>query len=481
MSKDKTRVECSQFTQFTKTETLPAQRKVVRFRFCVMLNQLVDCPWNMREDLGDTERLGNSISEDGQHQDLEVRPARGTPEGEIAYTILNDPEASPADLQLAEKKGKYEVVIGKRRFHSAQARHVEQLDISIRPNMTDLEALDASLENDYHKTMTDYEKGKTFKTAMEKFPQVFPNQAAVAKHYHYEQSSVSHCIDHYEFMQQSINSPKNMGRPIIPPQAIALSSSITEAIRKAPEELQPKLFEKAIKGELTVKEARIIAEQTSIPEATPQQMIQTLAQDTALRNKIEDSKKESLVKKFAAQPETVPQPQPEETPTPAAAEPELEPETSEQPPAAEEPEPASAVQEPATELTSKKPDIQDRPPFLSTLSEEKRDVKTQQPNTEIPSPDPTTVNLLPAKTKQVLPKCPVCGYEGAMINGARQAYPSNIVEDVVEFFGSMSEAKLQKILRLTTDEAWKFLKDADLSDEIFGKAAKRHQSKEAIN
>ncbi len=68
-----------------------------------------------------------------------------------------------------------------------------------------------------------------------------------------------------------------------------------------------------------------------------------------------------------------------------------------------------------------------------------------------------------------------------MINGARQAYPSNIVEDVVEFFGSMSEAKLQKILRLTTDEAWKFLKDADLSDEIFGKAAKRHQSKEAIN
>lgn len=150
------------------------------------------------------------MRKDGSHNS---RRARNTPEGELAYKILTDPDAGPADLQLAEKKGKYEVVIGKRRWNSAKAKHIQPIDISVRPTMTDLEALAATLENEFHKKVSDYEKGKTYKATLENFPDQFPTQQAVADFYSVDRSEVTHCISLVEFIQ---TNRKNVGAPTMP-------------------------------------------------------------------------------------------------------------------------------------------------------------------------------------------------------------------------------------------------------------------------
>jgi len=101
----------------------------------VKIDELVECEYNVRTELGDLTPLINSIREVGLLQPLIVRPSK-------------------------KYKGKYEVVVGKRRYHALKALGYKEVPVIIR-ELTDREALMLSLsENIQRGSLTREEEGR---------------------------------------------------------------------------------------------------------------------------------------------------------------------------------------------------------------------------------------------------------------------------------------------------------------------------------
>lgn len=139
---------------FTVTPRQPPKQHRVKIRATLRLDQLVESPWNRRgfqEDY-DLRRLADNIVEEGQHQEIEVRPV-----GEALELMKS---GSPEEIAKALQDRKFEVVIGRRRWKALQLAGKTEIDASIRPDMTDLEACEASYaENEHRKEMSDRDRG----------------------------------------------------------------------------------------------------------------------------------------------------------------------------------------------------------------------------------------------------------------------------------------------------------------------------------
>jgi len=101
----------------------------------VDINDLVECEYNVRSDLGDITPLINSIKEVGLLQPLIVRPSK-------------------------RYKGKYEVVVGKRRYYALKALGYRNVPVIVK-ELSDREALILSLsENIQRGSLTREEEGR---------------------------------------------------------------------------------------------------------------------------------------------------------------------------------------------------------------------------------------------------------------------------------------------------------------------------------
>lgn len=101
----------------------------------VGIDRLVECEYNVRTELGDLTPLINSIREVGLLQPLIVRPSK-------------------------KYEGKYEVVVGRRRYHALKTLSYKEVPVIIR-DLTDREALMLSLsENIQRGSLTREEEGR---------------------------------------------------------------------------------------------------------------------------------------------------------------------------------------------------------------------------------------------------------------------------------------------------------------------------------
>jgi ParB/RepB/Spo0J family partition protein len=151
--------------------------------------------------------------------------------GGLAESVGRDGLLEPLVVRPSKREaGKYEVVCGLRRFLAAQKVGLKAVPCVVK-EMSDVEAMEAMLiENMERENLTDYELGRWFKLLMEKFPDKYPSQEAVADRFGFETASqVSRLISHYEFMEELATMlPAN-----ILPRGKMLPERVVREIRRA--------------------------------------------------------------------------------------------------------------------------------------------------------------------------------------------------------------------------------------------------------
>lgn len=174
----------------------------------------------LRIDLGNLDWMASSLRECGVIEPLIVRPSK-------------------------DCSGKFEVICGLRRFMAAQKAGLKAVPCIVK-EMDDCEAMEIMLtENLQREELSDYELGRTFKLLMEMFPQKYPSQHAVAEKFGYKDASIiSRLIAHYEFLE----SLADAAPAIVLSRGKKLSERLTREIRRAPEELRPKLLGAIVKA-----------------------------------------------------------------------------------------------------------------------------------------------------------------------------------------------------------------------------------------
>jgi len=279
---------------FTVTPRQPPKQHRVKIRATLRLDQLVESPWNRRgfqEDY-DLRRLADNIVEEGQHQEIEVRPV-----GEALELMKS---GSPEEIAKALQDRKFEVVIGRRRWKALQLAGKTEIDASIRPDMTDLEACEASYaENEHRKEMSDRDRGQFFKTLLEKFPDIYPSLEAVAArlsslgHTQITQQRVGQLIAHYEYVERMKEDQQTDSN--IETQVSMLPEAVTREIRqRAPPELQPEILRKAAEEDLSVRETKILVEVVTVPEVPVLESLREMQEEAAQKTKIEEAKQDEL-------------------------------------------------------------------------------------------------------------------------------------------------------------------------------------------
>jgi len=158
------------------------------------------------------------------------------------------------------------------------------------------------VENMQRKDLSDYELGRWFKLIMEKYPEKFPNQEAVADRFNISRQLVGYLIAHYEAIEQI----KQTVSPNIATRVAMLPERITREVRRAPPELQPKIVEVAVKQELSAREVKDVVDAVTPPsvEGLSEEELMRRAQERVQkereqRAKAKKSKEASLIKALA--------------------------------------------------------------------------------------------------------------------------------------------------------------------------------------
>jgi len=184
----------------------------------VELERLTSPRFSLREGFSKTDDLADSLKACGVIEPLIVRPSK---------TAI----------------GMFEIICGMRRFIGAQKAGLKKVPCVVR-EMDDCEAIEAMLsENIQRENLTDYELGRAFKLLMEKFPDKYPNQQTIADKFKIAQPYVARLIEHYEFLEKM----KGKMPPNIMPRGIMLSERVVREVRRAPEEVQPKILGALVK------------------------------------------------------------------------------------------------------------------------------------------------------------------------------------------------------------------------------------------
>jgi ParB family chromosome partitioning protein len=235
-------------------------------------------PFNMRVESGEAvDTLAESIRVVGVLEPLVVRPS-------------------------AAEVGKYEVVCGVRRLRAAEKAGLKAVPCVVR-EMDDFEAMIAMFtENKERENLSDYELGRWFKLVLEKYPEKFPNQDAVADRFNMSRQLVGFLIAHYEAIEQI----KQAVSPNIATRVAMLPERITREVRRAPPDIQPKIVETAVKHELSAREVKDVVDAVtppSVEELSEEELMrraqERVQQEREKREKAKKSKEASLIKALA--------------------------------------------------------------------------------------------------------------------------------------------------------------------------------------
>jgi ParB/RepB/Spo0J family partition protein len=257
------------------------------------LDSIKTMPFNMRVESGEAvDTLAESIMVDGVLEPLVVRPSKA-------------------------EVGKYEVVCGVRRLRAAQKAGLKAVPCIVK-ELTDREAMEFMLvENMERVDLSDYELGRWFKLLMEKFPQEFRTQKAIADRFNLSESYVWRLIEHYEFLDK-LNLPHGK----------LLSEGVVREIRRASDQLVPKLIEHAVVNE---RSARDMAGIVDVLQKTPEDL-RDRVMTVVIEKDLNARETAELVKVWTAhsleiKPEEKPKQKPEVT---AEVKPKVERETEEE-------------------------------------------------------------------------------------------------------------------------------------------------------
>lgn len=187
------------------------------------INKLVTSKFNPRLDLGDLTGLVESIKRRGIEEPLIVR----------------------------EKDGKYEVVIGERRFRAAEKALSKTAPCLIK-NYTDIEAAEASFDENMHrKDLTPIERATSIKSQIDYFPEEYPTQKAFADKYGIDESTLSTWLSILDFPYEvkDLIGPKR--GQIDLRAAYAVMRATTSEITKLPRDKAVKLIQSVAKKNFT--------------------------------------------------------------------------------------------------------------------------------------------------------------------------------------------------------------------------------------
>jgi ParB/RepB/Spo0J family partition protein len=131
-----------------------------------------------------------------------IQPNRFNPRTEFSKIGLDQLVDSIRQFGVLEpvvlrpiKEGRYEIVVGERRYRAAQQVGIDKIPATVH-DYSDDEVLELNLvENIQREDLSAIEKGKVCKELLEKFPEKYPSEGAVAKRIGIGQSSVSEWIE----------------------------------------------------------------------------------------------------------------------------------------------------------------------------------------------------------------------------------------------------------------------------------------------
>lgn len=209
----------------------------------ILLRDLVPGP-NPRLTLTVTDLL-KDVMDNGLHERIKARPSK-------------------------QVEGKYEVIDGNRRKKVAELLKWRDIPAVIK-DMTDQEAYETAFTvNNNRNGFTDAERGRWFEFLMDKFPDVYPTQTALAEHLGLSQVRVSQLIAGYEFKERERKKSNIKTRVLMddsepsheeakpsaednttPPPKPELSERIIREIRIAPPEIRDALEKEAREKKLT--------------------------------------------------------------------------------------------------------------------------------------------------------------------------------------------------------------------------------------
>jgi len=180
---------------------------------------------------------------------------------ELAETVKSNGVLEPLIVRPSAIEGKFEVVCGLRRLRAAEKVGLDAVPCIIR-QMSDQEAMEAMLiENVQRKELSDYEVGKWLKEALQRFPEVYPKLDVLARKLGYrDPSQVSRLIGHAEYL----DSLKPVITKILP-RGKMLPERVTREVRKAPQELQPKVLKTVVKYDLSSRETAELVDALTPP------------------------------------------------------------------------------------------------------------------------------------------------------------------------------------------------------------------------
>jgi len=131
---------------------------------------------------------------------------------ELAKSVGREGLLEPLVVRPSRKElGKYEVVCGLRRYLAAKKAGLETVPCIVK-EMDDVEALEAMLiENMERENLSDYELGRWFKLLMERCPDKYPTQQAIAERFNLSRQLVGFLIAHCEVVDQlMLDMPSNI-------------------------------------------------------------------------------------------------------------------------------------------------------------------------------------------------------------------------------------------------------------------------------
>lgn len=159
----------------------------------------------------------------------------------LVQTIKSHGIVQPLTVRPSGER--FELVCGYRRLVHAKEAGLTVVPCVVK-EMSDLEAAEATfIENLERQDLTDYERGRWLKLLMEKFPDKYPNQQTIADKFKISRQLVGFLIQHYEAIEQF----KKSLPPNIATQVAMLPEHFVREVRRAPEEVQPKILGALVK------------------------------------------------------------------------------------------------------------------------------------------------------------------------------------------------------------------------------------------
>ncbi|MGB9774605.1 MAG: ParB/RepB/Spo0J family partition protein [Bacteroidota bacterium] len=197
------------------------------------------------------------------------------------------------------QEGKFEVVCGARRWKAAEKAGLDAVPCVVA-ELSDQEAMEyAFIENNQRDDLTDYERGRWLKEMMQRFPEAYPTQEAVAGKIGKTRVYVAYMIAHYEELErQKEKLPANIVTTVT-----MLPERVVREVRSAPEDVKPKIIEYAVKHEREHRLKNVAGLVEALKKAPPE--VRVKVAEAAVDKGLTAPEAEALVEAVTVKPVSV--------------------------------------------------------------------------------------------------------------------------------------------------------------------------------